>query len=157
NDSMSEGDRIDPICGMRVDPENPRGGVAEFEGRRFGFCSPRCRDTFVGDPRAALARGPRGMPATPPVTIALPTRDERDYTRPTRPEGVQGGPGACPICGMALEPRELAIDEPDDPERRDMTRRLVIAAALTLPVVVLAMTGMADTRARIDGWLQATL
>ena len=58
------------------------------------------------------------------------------------PEIVQDGPGACPICGMALEPRTMTKDEPENPELRDMTRRLWIAAALSAPLLVLAMSGM---------------
>jgi Cu+-exporting ATPase len=152
----ASGAATDPICGMAVDPENPRGGSAEFEGRRYGFCSPRCRETFLADPAASLARGPRGMPAprghakaaSPVVSIVLPAAAE--YTCPMHPEVVQRGPGACPLCGMALEPREAVLDEGDDPELRDMTRRFVLAAALSVPVVVLAMAGIA-------GWLQAAL
>jgi Cu+-exporting ATPase len=57
------------------------------------------------------------------------------------PEIEQEGPGACPICGMALEPKTIsAATVEDDSELRDMTRRLWIGAALTLPVFVLAMS-----------------
>jgi Cu+-exporting ATPase len=152
----ARGAAIDPICGMQVDPENPRGGSAEFEGRRYGFCSPRCRETFLADPAAALARGARGMPAprggerpaSPVVSITLPAAAE--YTCPMHPEVVQRGPGACPLCGMALEPCLAVLEEGDSPELREMTRRFILAAALSVPVVMLAMAGMA-------AWLQAAL
>jgi P-type Cu+ transporter len=63
------------------------------------------------------------------------------YTCPMHPEIEQEGPGACPICGMALEPKTIsAATVEDDSELRDMTRRLWIGTALTLPVFVLAMS-----------------
>jgi Cu+-exporting ATPase len=62
------------------------------------------------------------------------------YTCPMHPEVRQVGPGSCPICGMALEPETVSLDDGPDPELIDMTRRLWIALALTLPVFVLDMT-----------------
>jgi len=55
------------------------------------------------------------------------------------PQIRRNGPGQCPICGMALEPVEPAAEEGPSPELIDMTRRFWISAALTLPLVVLAM------------------
>ncbi len=66
------------------------------------------------------------------------------YTCPMHPEVVQDGPGDCPLCGMALEPvLPAAAGDEDDGEFRDMRRRFVVSAALTLPVVVLSMGAMA--------------
>src|SRR3954464_13646073 len=63
------------------------------------------------------------------------------FTCPMHPEIEQEGPGACPICGMALEPKTIsAATVEDDSELRDMTRRFWIGAALTLPVFLLAMS-----------------
>ena len=58
------------------------------------------------------------------------------------PEIVSDAPGACPICGMALEPRVASLDEPN-PELVDMTRRSRTAAILAAPVFVIAMADMA--------------
>jgi Cu+-exporting ATPase len=58
------------------------------------------------------------------------------------PEIVRDAPGACPICGMALEPRTITVDEGPNPELVDMTRRFWIGGALALPVVLLAMGDM---------------
>jgi Cu+-exporting ATPase len=69
-----------------------------------------------------------------------PTRTR--YTCPMHPEIVRDEPGSCPICGMALEPMTVTLDEPDNPELVDMTRRFWVSAALTLPVFVLAMSEM---------------
>lgn len=65
------------------------------------------------------------------------------YTCPMHPQIEQDYPGDCPICGMALEPKiplgEAAGTETEDAELRDMTRRFWVAAALTVPVFLLAM------------------
>ena len=58
------------------------------------------------------------------------------------PEIVQRGPGTCPICGMALEPRTITLHADDHSELRAMTRRFWIALALTLPGFVLAMSDL---------------
>ena len=58
------------------------------------------------------------------------------------PEVVRDGPGDCPICGMALEPVTVTAEEVENPELVDMNRRFWIAAALTLPLLVVAMGGM---------------
>ena len=57
------------------------------------------------------------------------------------PEVVRDGPGACPICGMALEPMGVVREEGPSPELRDMTRRFWISGALAVPVLVLEMGG----------------
>jgi P-type Cu+ transporter len=62
-----------------------------------------------------------------------------EYTCPMHPEVVRSEPGSCPICGMALEPRTVGTTDRDNPELRDMSRRFWVSAALTVPVVILAM------------------
>jgi Cu+-exporting ATPase len=57
------------------------------------------------------------------------------------PEIRQVGPGTCPICGMALEPDVVSLDDAPNPELADMTRRFWIGAALSVPPVVLEMGG----------------
>src|SRR6516164_6009129 len=76
------------------------------------------------------------------------------YTCPMHPEIRQDGPGHCPICGMALEPLVAAAEEGPNPELLDMTRRLWIALALTLPLVALDMGGHF---AGLHVWLSPTL
>ena len=61
------------------------------------------------------------------------------FTCPMHPQIRQEGPGSCPICGMALEPEVITLDEPENHELKDMSRRLWIATALSIPVAVLAM------------------
>jgi Cu+-exporting ATPase len=73
-------------------------------------------------------------------TPAAPSRTE--YTCPMHPQVVRLEPGNCPICGMALEARTVSATEEDNPELRDMTRRLWVSTALTLPLLAIAMADM---------------
>ena len=57
------------------------------------------------------------------------------------PEIRQDHPGACPICGMALEPATVTAETGPSPELRDMSRRFWIGLVLALPVLVLQMGG----------------
>jgi Cu+-exporting ATPase len=169
---------IDPVCGMKVDPARPRGGSFDHQGQSYYFCSPGCRTKFAEDPDGWLARGPKGMPAQP-MTITLrrpaapgsgPSRTEGPSGRPVRPEPVewtcpmhpeivQNGPGDCPICGMALEPKTITALEVENPELADMTRRFWAAAVLSAPLVVLAMAGtsIAWLGQGMRGWLELAL
>ncbi|EON93107.1 copper/silver efflux P-type ATPase [Marinobacter lipolyticus SM19] len=84
------------------------------------------------------------------------------YTCPMHPEIRQQGPGDCPICGMALEPEEVSLEEGPSEELRDMTRRFWIGLILTLPVLVLEMgghlTGLDHIVARqMSNWIQLVL
>jgi Cu+-exporting ATPase len=98
------------------------------------FCSGRCRERFAADPEKFLTpkepEQKQAEPAMPASTI---------YTCPMDPEVRQVGPGTCPICGMALEPEQVSLDQGPDPELIDMTRRFWVALALTLPVFVIEM------------------
>ncbi len=94
----------------------------------------------------AAGAGP-ALEAVPVVaTPSAPASGAGSYTCPMHPEVVKPGPGRCPICGMALEPRLITADEAPDHELRDMTRRLAIAAALAVPLLVLVMADMLGGR-----------
>ena len=72
------------------------------------------------------------------VPAALATKTE--WTCPMHPQIVRDAPGNCPICGMALEPRTATLEAPaENPELADMTRRFRVSAALSAPLVLLAM------------------
>jgi Cu+-exporting ATPase len=75
------------------------------------------------------------------------------------PEIVRDGPGSCPICGMALEPMEIAAEEEESAELVDMRRRFAVSAVLTLPLFALAMTEMwlPVVHGRAGEWLQLAL
>ena len=145
----------DPVCGMDVDPASSAGSVTH-QGRAYHFCSTWCRDRFAADPGAFLQAGAGGGDASAQV----------EHTCPMHPEVRQPGPGTCPICGMALEPvspADAARQGGADPELRDMSRRLWVGAALTLPLVALEMLGMAPGTASAlpaaptRAWLQLAL
>nr|BDT31453.1 heavy metal translocating P-type ATPase [Myxococcus sp. MH1] len=96
---------IDPVCGMKVDPSAPKGGSLEHEGRTFHFCNPKCRERFAADPARYLAPPPESPEPPPPATPGTM------YVCPMDPEVRQDHPGACPKCGMALEPETLSVPE----------------------------------------------
>jgi Cu+-exporting ATPase len=118
----------DPVCGMTVDADAPHRAV--HQGRPYQFCSAACRSKFVADPDRYL----KERPAAPPQTATA-----GKWTCPMHPQIVRDGPGACPICGMALEPLAPAAGGGRNSELRDMERRFWIGAALAFPVVALEM------------------
>ena len=125
---------IDPVCGMTVDPARAAGSVMHA-GTTYHFCSTHCVAKFRAAPAKYLAGGAR-------ESCDAPAAPGTKYTCPMDPQVVQDGPGLCPLCGMALEPMTPTAGAADDTELRDMTRRLIAAAALTLPVFVLGMAPM---------------
>jgi Cu+-exporting ATPase len=63
-----------------------------------------------------------------------------EYTCPMHPQIVRDKPGNCPICGMALEPRTVSLEEEENPELVDMARRFWVGVALTVPLLLIAMS-----------------
>ncbi|MCP3413344.1 heavy metal translocating P-type ATPase [Bradyrhizobium brasilense] len=113
---------------MKVNPATAKHRFS-YKGEEYLFCSGRCSERFEADPEKYLKPREEEPPA-PAGTI---------YTCPMHPEVRQVGPGSCPICGMALEPEQVSLDDGPDPELIDMTRRFWIGLALTVPVFVLEM------------------
>jgi P-type Cu+ transporter len=129
----------DLVCGMSVDPQRAAGKV-EHAGKTYYFCSPRCAARFRTEPGKFLAApGTAGMEYAATAPTAPAAQNVR-YTCPMDPQIVQIGPGTCPICGMALEPMDIAAEEAD-PEYESMRRRFWVSAALSLPLLVLSMFG----------------
>ena len=120
----------DPVCGMMVDPAKTQHHAAH-DRTAYHFCSAGCRTKFLAEPLRYLA-APISEVEAAPGTV---------FTCPMHPEVRQEGPGACPFCGMALEPAEFTAAVGPNAELADMTRRSWIAAAGAVPVVVLAMGG----------------
>jgi Cu+-exporting ATPase len=118
----------DPVCGMTVDPHAGK-PTESFGGRTYFFCSEGCRKKFAADPERYLDKTGEPEPL-PPGTL---------YTCPMHPQIVQEGPGPCPICGMALEPMGALPEEIDNAELIDFTRRLWVAAPLSLALLALDM------------------
>ncbi|HJT79308.1 MAG TPA: heavy metal translocating P-type ATPase [Gemmataceae bacterium] len=98
DDTPSGGLPVDPVCGMTVDPEKAA-GVAHHEGRTYYFCNTHCLHRFEAEPQRYV----EGVPAQP----SRPAPPGTVYTCPMHPEVRQDQPGACPKCGMALEPATL--------------------------------------------------
>ena len=119
----------DPVCGMTVDPLKTA-HHAVHAGTEWHFCSAGCAAKFTADPDRYLA--PQPLAAAPAGAI---------WTCPMHPEVRQDHPGACPICGMALEPETAGMDSGPNAELVDMARRFRIGLVLAFPVMVLEMGG----------------
>ncbi len=126
----------DPVCGMNVDPATAKFS-AEHDGETYYFCSQACETKFKADPGKYLQ--PVAAPAENPPEGTI-------YTCPMHPQIRQLGPGSCSICGMALEPEMVSLDDGPDPEYVDMKRRFWVCAALTLPLVIYVMGAMLPGR-----------
>ncbi|MDE2464091.1 MAG: YHS domain-containing protein, partial [Alphaproteobacteria bacterium] len=142
----------DPVCGMQVEPARARHHITH-DGQRYYFCSAHCQEKFSADPAKWLTKGDAPRPAQTTGTI---------YTCPMHPEIRQEGPGACPICGMALEPVTATTTSEPNHELADMRRRFWFALVLAVPVFILDMAGdIAHLRAIIgqgaSDWIQFAL
>ncbi len=126
---------IDPVCGMTVDPSKPRGGVHHYQGENYYFCSLGCREKFSANPLQYL--NPGGASVSSPTQIPGAV-----YTCPMHPEVHHVGLGACPFCGMALEPELVSSEEAPNQELLDMSRRFNISLAFALPLLFISMSGM---------------
>jgi Cu+-exporting ATPase len=133
----------DPVCGMTVKPTSAH--FTDHAGGRFYFCGAGCRTKFIADPAKYLApRDTEAPPASPGTT----------YTCPMHPEIVASAPGACPKCGMALEPVTPTLGDERNPELEDFTRRFWLTLPLTIVVAALAMFG---THSAAWTWLELAL
>jgi P-type Cu+ transporter len=122
---------LDPVCGMEISRGDAVGSYV-YAGKEYFFCNPSCLENFRANPGQYLnSSRTEAAPAT-----------STGYVCPMHPEVVRDGPGACPICGMALEPRTASVAEEANPELGSMTRRFWVCLALTLPVFLLAMSEM---------------
>ncbi|MCS7045270.1 MAG: heavy metal translocating P-type ATPase [Gemmataceae bacterium] len=127
----------DPVCGMTIDPARAAGSMS-YEGTVYYFCHRHCLEKFRGDPRRFLS-GSAQLDVMPPDQ----TRQDADlYVCPMDPDVASARPGACPKCGMALEPWGAATDDAADAEQIDLTRRFWIGAALGVPLLALTMSEM---------------
>jgi Cu+-exporting ATPase len=140
----------DPICGMDVDEATGRS--VELEGETWYFCGPGCEKRFLA--------GERGTAAA-----AEPRAGGARYYCPMCPEVASDEPTSCPVCGMELllNPLFDPSAPEDDSALHAMTRRLWIAALLSLPLLITAMAPMLGLSLpgglshEVRGWLEAAL
>jgi P-type Cu+ transporter len=146
----------DPVCGMSVEPTTAKARV-EHDKRTYYFCCGGCAKQFEQAPAKYLGASGGGakktlsmiapasaqkkmpVPRSEGVKPATTATSNVRYTCPMHPEVVQIGPGTCPICGMALEPMDMAAEEEADPEYDSMLTRFWVSAALSLPILALSM------------------
>ncbi len=135
---------IDPVCGMEVDPATAAGSFVH-EGVAYFFCNPNCLARFRAEPGRFLAPVRPAVALVVPTAVALaaaPSVRVTRFTCPMHPEIAQDEPGACPLCGMALEPTAPAADDGPSAEETTMAGRLRWSALLAAPAVALAMSDM---------------
>ena len=166
HDSRAHGDEhgtivLDPVCGMKVDTRTARYRY-DLGDTPYYFCSASCRDRFAANPDRYLNPPEHDPAVKAPALGALSEAAEGTiWTCPMHPEVRRDGPGTCPICGMALEPLEPSLEEETNPELIDMSRRFWVSAALSLPLVALAMStelfGWEPLPMRTLMWVQLAL
>jgi len=109
----------DPVCGMKVDPARAKAS-REYRGVKYYFCCNGCAEKFTAAPKKYLGAKPQVVPSTPLLDIQpagraaapvkpAPTHDvhastTQGYVCPMDADVHTAKPGACPKCGMALEP-----------------------------------------------------
>ncbi|NOY41468.1 MAG: heavy metal translocating P-type ATPase [Planctomycetes bacterium] len=183
----SKTNATDPVCGMQVSTEQAL--KSEHQGESFYFCSESCQKKFDSDPEGVLAqRSKKDAEKTPAnsdsghsccgghgaadtksspsmVSLTAEGAEGNVYTCPMHPEIEQVGPGACPICGMDLEPKFIstATESEDDGQLQDMQRRFWVGVVLSIPLLVIAMGPMVGLRFSdwmpdlILNWLQVAM
>jgi Cu+-exporting ATPase len=128
---------VDPVCGMTVQPATAAGSY-EYQGKTYYFCATSCLTKFRTDPNHYLTPPEQRIPHVMPV----PSGGVIEYICPMDPEVLETKPGACRICGMALEPKVVSLEDERNPELEDMTRRFWICLGPSLLVMLLAMADM---------------
>ncbi|MCS6293720.1 MAG: heavy metal translocating P-type ATPase [Nitrospira sp.] len=128
---------LDPVCGMTVQPETAAGSHVH-EGKTYYFCATGCLTKFKNDPAYYLIP-PDQRPAR---EVAVPAGAIVEYICPMDPEILETKPGACRICGMALEPKIVTMEEGPNPELDDMSRRFWWSLGPAVAVMLLAMSDM---------------
>ncbi len=95
---------IDPVCGMTVQPATAAGSY-EYRGKKYYFCATRCLEKFRADSDYYLTPPDQRIPKPTPG----PAGGSVQYVCPMDPEVSETKPGACPVCGMALEPADVTV------------------------------------------------
>ena len=117
------------------------------EGQNYFFCNPRCLEKFRSNPGQYLAPQPAPAPVQPGAI----------YTCPMHPEIRQDHPGACPKCGMALEPEMPALDDEENPELGDFRKRFWWTLPFTVAITALAMSHAGRLAPDAQNWIELVL
>jgi len=152
----------DVVCGMEITKDTKFN--TSYKEENYYFCSQHCQDKFEDSPEqytipeevACTSCTPLTHVDTKTLKFSKKINDDTLYTCPMHPEVQQKGPGACPKCGMALEPMVVQAGEEDTAELDDMTRRFKWSAVLAAPLFVLAMTADLMPSA-LPTWMSMTM
>ncbi|HXC66032.1 MAG TPA: HAD-IC family P-type ATPase, partial [Nitrospiraceae bacterium] len=128
---------VDPVCGMTVQQATAAGSY-EFQGKTYYFCAASCLTKFRAEPNYYLTPPDQRAPRVTPV----PSGGVVEYICPMDPEVLETKPGACRICGMALEPKVVSLNDEGNPELEDMTRRFWVCLGPSILVMLSAMVEM---------------
>ena len=131
----------DLVCGMKVDPSSAAAKYL-FDGKTYHFCSLGCFARFRNEPQRYL--DPDNYKAAPVAA--------KEYTCPMHPEVMDTKPSPCPLCGMALEPLTVSLDEGPDPELIDMTSRFSVSLWFAVPLFLIGMSDLVMTPAAWMPW-----
>ena len=135
--TQSEEELHDPVCGMKVSQDSQFS--AQHANQNYHFCSAKCQAKFAAEPERYLTE--KSANTTSGLGEQASTTGAAEYTCPMHPEIRQPAPGVCPKCGMTLEPLMPVLDDEDNPELTDFTRRFWWTLPLTIIVTILAMGG----------------
>ncbi len=161
----------DPVCGGEVREDTP--WKANYRGKTYFFCSRTCRDKFTAAPEEVLSHPPdpghgmkmestdmlmhhhgnmghSSMPPAPGGTV---------YTCPMHPQIRQDHLGACPICGMALEPLLPSATVLDNAELNDFHRRFYFSLPFVVLIFIISMGGhlAAWMNPGVQNWVELAL
>lgn len=130
----------DPVCKMVIE-DTEAVATSVYKGITYYFCSKGCKSKFDSNPELYLKEEKKD--SCPRCEMALksfsPVSEKGEWTCPMHPEIVKNSPGSCPICGMALEPKTMVVEE-ENPELTDMAKRFKVAVIFTVPLVIIAMS-----------------
>jgi len=139
---------LDPVCGMTVDPKQAA-GTHVHQGQPYHFCSKHCVEKFKADPAKYLQRPSPTVDAAH-VSLSAPRAPAEEYTCPMDPEVRQREPGACPKCGMALEPANVTTPTTRTEYTCPMHPEIVRSEAGTCPICGMALEPRAVTAEEVN-------
>lgn len=163
----------DPACGGEVRENTP--WKADYQGKTYFFCSRACRDKFTQSPEEILSRPPHTGHGMKMEGMDMPMHHHGDtdrpslptapdspgavYTCPMHPQIRQDHPGACPICGMTLEPLLPSATVPDHAELDDFRRRFYFSLPFVVLIFIISMGGhlAAWMKPGVQNWVELLL